>query len=994
MRLSVCFTVDSVTFTKGVIAGTTSLGGSESACVGLARALQARGHDVHIFTTKLAEDVDPIDHAGVTWHDMARVKDWSTFKDWDVAVALRQPIYLASIRAKFKMLWNQDLMANAAMKNYVMSMAWAYDAVAYVSRYHQAQWEALVPDLKGIGWATKNGHDAALADAARKSAVKKPNQIIHISRPERGLLPILEMWKALRSVKPDAELKLCRYSSMYDPQGWGEVCKGFDHDVALLQQEVGGIEYLGELGKPELYQAIAESAVMWYPGVSTFAETSCIAAIEAQACGTPFVGSYKGALPETVPSGVLIAGVAESDPGYQRESIANVVGLLSGCATQSFTYRTKVKAGLAHVTAYSYEAVAAEWEAYWMDAFAARYETQKPAILRRLDHEDDLTMASLVASELDTPEAAAVLDIAGKVSRGESHTADNYAEHALDPEFEISQKGPRHQAVVKQFPGCRNLIDVACGNGAFAIMLAQDDPERHITAVDFSAQNIEAGRKAAEALGVSDQITWVVAPVWDMVAQKPSEWLASLSPKTFDGAFCGEFIEHVTDCTALVEAVERVVTHMGRIVWSMPFGPLNTLLRRHDKLYRSHVHHFRPADCEAVFGQKNAYVRMAIPWGSITGRAEPVGNWLITYRNDGPTGHRPYERRLLIRPYLSITAGIITDNTMDLRRCLDHVWTVVDEIVIGDCGADPVDLARIAEEFPRKTRVIPVGRVPDLVGGFAEARNTVLAAAKGDWFFWIDCDEVLCGHTALGKYLDGPVFQGLSIKQNHLYMDGPMGTDTPVRVFRKRPDIQFYGCVHEQPQRGDCNGEVTPALQLADVQIAHSGYTHEVIRRDKAINRNLPLLIRDQKVFPDRELGKLLLLREHANLAMWALEATRGVVTDNVKAHYGQVVALFEAHFMDPANKHHALARPFYEQALKHIDGSIEVEVAVAGGLAPNGLNGERAKPMRVWARTPEHLRTLLHGQIEQMLAPLKGEAPMDCEPLPREVVDCTVEPV
>ena len=991
MRLSLAFTIDSVEFTQGVIDGTTSLGGSESACVGLARALQARGHDVHIFTTKLAADVAQRDQAGVTWHDMTRLGDWSTFKDFDVAVALRQPIFLSHIRAKFRILWNQDLLANEGMKNYIMSLAWAYDAIAYVSKYHQHQWETLIPELAPYGWATLNGHDASLAAAARQVAVKKPHQIIHVSRPERGLLPILKMWPALKAQYPDATLALCRYSSMYDPQGWGEVCKGFDADVAAVNADVGGITYLGELGKADLYRAIAESAVMWYPGVKDFAETSCIAAIEAQACGTPFVGSYKGALSETVPSGVLVRGDAESDPEYHQASIAAVIDALKGCAAQSFTYRSQVKAGIAHAKGYDYATIAASWEAYLLQSFRARYDAQKLAVLHRLDHEDDLTLADVVAEELlDTPhadEAHALMAVSDAVARGASHTAENYAQFALDPQFEIQQNGPRHTTVVKQFEGCRRLLDVACGNGAFAIMLAQADPQRHVTAVDFSPANIAAGTKAADALGVGHQITWVSANVWDMAAQRPSSWLASLPAGSFDGAFCGEFLEHVRDCSALVDAVERTVTHMGRVVWTMPMGPLQTLLKRTDAVYRSHVQHFRPADLEAVFGQKNAYVRLAIPWASVTGRAEPVGNWLITYRHDGPTGQRDLNRRWLIRPYLRITAGLITNDTIDLRRCLDAVWPVVDEIVIGDCGVPSEELARIVAEFPRKTRVVAVGQVANLVGGFAEARNTVLEASYGEWFFWIDCDEVLCGGVGLGKYLDGPVFQGLSIKQNHLYMDGPMGTDTPVRVFRRRPDIQFYGCVHEQPQMGDCNGEVTPALQLADVQIAHHGYTHELVRREKALNRNLPLLVRDQQVFPDRELGKLLLLREHANLAMWALEKTRGVVTDNIKFHYGQVVALFEAHFMDPANKHHPLARPFYEQALRHVEGSIEVEVAITGGKAPDGVNGAHAKPQRVWARTPDHLRALLVQQVDAMLAPLAGPVPMDCEPLVRDEV-------
>ncbi len=983
MKLSVCFTIDSVAFTKSVIDGTTSLGGSESACLGLARALSARGHRVHIFTTQLGADAPTVDHAGVNWHPMNRIAQWDTYYDWDVAVALRQPQFLQQLpTAKFRVLWAQDLMANETMKNYVMALAWAYDAVAYVSAYHRHQWEAVAPDLALIGWAGKNGHDAPLAAQARKAAVKKPHQIIHISRPERGLMPILQMWPALRKANPNATLALCRYSSMYDPKGWGSVCQTFDQLVAELNAEVGGIEWLGELGKPELYKAIAESAVMWYPGVDTFAETSCIAAIEAQACGTPFVGSWKGALPETVPSGVLIDGDAET-PEYHAQSIAAVLAALDGCASSSFQYRQEVKAGLAHVTGYSYEAVAGEWESWFLASFQARYESQKVNILHRLDHDDDLVTAKMVAAELG-PEydaiTAPIVALADRVIAGQEHTAEHYATHALDPIDEINGRPTRHLNVVEQFSGCRRIFDAACGNGAFAIMLAQADPARTITAVDFSQANIDVAIKAAETLGVSDQITFVCRPVWDMTAQQPSQFLTDQTAAAYDGLFCGEFIEHVEDCTGLVTALERLVKPMGRVIWTCPFGPLTSLVPREGTLHRSHVHHFRPADLEAVFGQKNAYTRMALPWLSTSGRGEAVGQWIISYRNDGPVGARPFARRVLLRPYARVSAGIITNDVLDLRRCLDALWPVVDEIVIGDCGTHPGDLHAIALEFPRKTAIIPVGKVADLHGGFSEARNRVLEAATGDWFLWVDSDELLVGALSMGKYLDGPVFNGYAIPQNHLYLDATMSTDTPVRLFRKRPDIQFYGCIHEQPQMGDCNGDIVPALQVADLQIAHTGYLHEGIRRDKAINRNLPLLVRDQKVFPDRVLGKMLVLRDHANLAFWGMEQTK-TLTENGRYHYGQVIALYEAYFADPSHRYHATAQPFYEAALRHINGAIEVEIGIAG--APNGLGDERARSQRVWARTPALMRALLHERIDAMMAPIEAPpARMDVAPI------------
>ncbi len=994
MPLAIAFCLDSVEFSAAVIAGDASLGGSESACLGLARALHARGHDVHIFTPKLAQDAPQVDHAGVIWHHSQTLTQWSMLKDWDVCVALRQPMFLQHVTAKFKVLWTQDLMANETMKNYVMSLAWAYDAVAYVSKYHQKQWEDFVPELKGVGFVTKNGHDAALAKAARQAAIKRPNRIIHISRPERGLIPLLTMWPLLKARVPDAELQICRYSSMYDPDGWGEICRQFDREVEAVNREVGGITYLGELGKPALYQAIAEAAVMWYPGVSTFGETSCIAAIESQACGTPFVGSFKGALPETVPRGILIPGVAEEDPAYHEASVAAVVSLLTGCATQSFTYRQTQHAGLAHVQTYSYAAIAEEWERWLLTQFLARYEAQKPLVLRRLMHEDDFVAAKIVAEELLDATALAECD---RVLSGADISAVDYAVHALKPEDELARHDTRLINAVAQFEGCTRVVDIACGSGAYAIALATADPARHVTAIDYSQGNIDAGRAAADALGVGDRITWICQAVWTGPNGTASTWFRQFVQEhggQFDGLWCGEFLEHVVDATGLIDTCEALVTPMGRCAWSFPLGALHALATRHMPSHRTHVHHVRSADIQAIFGAKDGFIARAIPWLLPDARGMAVGNWLVSYRNHGPTGTRPLEHRVLQRPYQRLTVGLITNSTLDLRRCLDAVWQVADEIVIGNTGAPAAELDQIVAEFPRKTRVIDLAPVPEQPDGFSGARNAVLAASTGEWFLWIDSDELLCGIADLGKYLDNRIFRGFVIPQNHLHLDQKMGTDTPTRLFRRGPDIQFYGCVHEQPQMGHCNGDIEPCLQLADVQIAHTGYLHESIRRDKCLNRNLPLLIRDQERFPDRELGKLLVLRDFSNLALWDREQARGALTDTGKEYQRQVVGMFEKFFMDPSHRYHALARPFYENALKHVAGACEVEIGVAGAPAPEGLRGVPSKVERIWIRKPEHLRALVQARLEAMLKPLEvGATPgMDVEPFPVAATALPVE--
>lgn len=989
--MKLAFFVDSVEFTQDVIAGNASLGGSESACLGLARALQARGHSVSIFATKLSDGCDGPDDWGVTWEHARNVYEVSQFIEWDVFCALRIPVVFSRpIRARLRLLWNQDLLIGEQAKAQVMSLAWAFDHVVYVSEYHRKQWEGVLPELNPIGWVTKNGYDPAHVPA---DVVKRPNRIIHISRPERGLAPLLQMWPKLRALVPDAELHICRYNSMYDAQGWGKVCASFDQMVQAVNQQVGGITYLGELGKPALYKAITESAVMWYPGVADFAETSCIAAIEAQACGTPFVGSYKGALPETVPSGVLFSGDATS-PEYQTASVQAVATMLRDAQRNAVHYRELRKAGREHVQGYTYNVIAGEWEEWLEQTFAERYETRKPQVLDRLLHEDDHTAALEVAKGLreehNLPVRNAVLDaemLCRRVIRGEEQGAEQYAKYALpDPIAEWEMSG-RFQAVAPWFADCTQVLDVACGNGAFAIGLALSHPTIKVVGLDYAAQNIEVAKAAAERAGVADRLTFIHATVWDLPNGQMVEGVDDLLEPfgEFDGLFVGEFLEHVADAPGLIDGLEECVEPNALVVYTVPNGPFAEMLDRHIPKQRGHVHHFQHDDVQTVFGAKHGWQCQYFD-GGVTPRGSQVGHWFIQYRKNangaavGPRARmRPYDERIVrTRPHPKLSVGIIAKNAgLDLARCLESVWPIADEIVVGDTGSED-DTKEIAARYGAKVLdLLPLEDDPD---GFAGARNKVLDACSGEWFLWIDADEVLCGREQLWKYLDTAVYHGFAIKQNHVSIQDAPYFDRPVRIFRRTQPIRFYGCIHEQPQMHDCNGDITPALAIDDVQIAHFGYVTEGVVRRKLFTRNLPLLMRDQERFPERRLGRLLTLRDCINLADHEREQHGGRLTETAKKYYSQAVGLFEKEWLDKfEDKYYGLARPFYERALREIAGAYEFELALAG--RQHTLGNGRAKTERVMVRKLEHVDAI----VTHMLASIHKQA---------EPVKVDVEPV
>lgn len=974
--------VDSVPFTRDVVDGKTSLGGSESSCVMLSRALAARGHDVHIFATKIDAEAEGRDAAGVTWHDWQDFLPMNRFIEWDCVVALRtlQP-FVYYVSARYRVLWNQDLLIANTMQKSVMSVAWALDKLAYVSEYHRKQWEGAQPELKPIGWATTNCYDPAMVP--NQLPTKDPYRIIHVSRPERGLAPLLAMWPALKAKEPRATLRICRYNSMYDAGGWGEVCRQYDEQVAAVNDVAGGITYLGELNKAELYREIAEAAVMWYPGVVDFAETSCIAAIESQACGTPFVGSFKGALPETAApmheAGFLIDGNALKDRAYHEQSISAVLKCLAGCDRNARWYRDLQAAGREHASWFTASALATSWETMLDEAFTERRRTQAPGILAQLMREDDHVAAlylteGMIGDALDGSDPSCDRrvrlqkdqELCERVIAGKDQGPEDYSDRSMDALQEAKVSG-RFRVVIPTFAACKRVLDVACGNGSFAIALCWANQDAHVHGIDYSPANIEKAKAAANVAGVADRCTFERVTVYDFDRQDIDDAFRAWSQpgdyyKSFDGAFIGEFIEHVANATALVNAVEKVLEPGAPVVYTTPCGACTDILPRHVPLRRGHVHRFHREDVQAIFGDKRALSVDYSAWGpdfGVTPRGLAIGGWIIGYRVDPNrvTGTRDLAERIRrTRPMPRLSVGIIAKNAeLELPVCLDSIWAIADEIIVGDCGSTD-RTAQIAKEFG--ARVVTLPTVESLKEGFAGARNEVLRQASGDWFLWIDADERMIYPEQLRKYLDAHLFHGFALHQKHLYLDMPPSYDTPVRLFRRRLDIQFYGCVHEQPQMGDCNGDITPALEPFDLEIAHTGYLSESTRRHKMLQRNLPLLARDQDVFPDRMLGKVLVLRDYVNLADYDREEARGAMTEKAQRAYLEAIRLFIAHFDDPANKFHKLARPFYESALRAVGAGWEFEMALAGKA--HGLNGSHAGLQRYWVRDQQEMQRVM----------------------------------
>ena len=158
---------------------------------------------------------------------------------------------------------------------------------------------------------------------------------------------------------------------------------------------------------------------------------------------------------------------------------------------------------------------------------------------------------------------------------------------------------------------------------------------------------------------------------------------------------------------------------------------------------------------------------------------------------------------------------IVRNEASRLEACLRSVAGLVDEVVVIDTGSSDGTPA-LAESHGAK-----VGHVP-WRNDFAGARNESLAHCTGDWILVLDADERLDAQGAreIRKALSDSHAQGFYLLMRNYHASGAHlglhagaqpnvggfpGTEhlgfvtefLALRLFRRRPDIRYHGCIHE-----------------------------------------------------------------------------------------------------------------------------------------------------------------------------------------------------
>ncbi|MCB2184826.1 MAG: glycosyltransferase [Deltaproteobacteria bacterium] len=369
--LDICLFTDGEPF-HGDSPEEQALGGSETALVQVARALAARGHHVDVICSCPRPGLSH----GVRYRDRAQLVELTLGERWDVLILSR---FFNALdlpwQAGLRVLWNHDILDRPrALAPYLEQL----DLLLVLSEFHAANFRDHLPATASLLRRTVNGLDLALLDRAAAGVVRDPDLVTYVSRPERGLKLLLEqIWPRLRTARPTLRLAVCGYqvaATPLHPQLQAEYAR-----IDELLATTPGVEVLGALPKEAYYRHLAGVAALLYP--CGFPEISCLAALEAQALGTPVLTTDGFALAETVREPSFRIPGRPGSPEYVEAYVSRAWEILADPeAAPSLAARAQAAVREAH----DWAAIARDWEALFRETLARRECAEAPALAASL----------------------------------------------------------------------------------------------------------------------------------------------------------------------------------------------------------------------------------------------------------------------------------------------------------------------------------------------------------------------------------------------------------------------------------------------------------------------------------------------------------------------------------------------------------------------------------------------------------------------------------
>jgi len=286
---------------------TKGLGGSETYIVEMARWIQRSGeYDVIVFCRSSSPN-EPVRYENVEYRDLNELYAYVHTHALHSVIISRYSEYIP-------MMLETPTVQNVFLVVHDLSVTGLHihldppklRQVFTLTEWHRSHFTEQFPALQSLTTAMHYGIDYP-ETAVGSERISKWTRFIYSSFPNRGLLPLLQMWPAICARIPNATLDV--YADLehaWTNQHYPEMMREIRTLIAQYQSS-GSVRLRGWVSKQELCKGWKQAHIWLYP--CTFRETFCLTALEAAASNTLVIASDLAALQDTVGDrGYLISG--------------------------------------------------------------------------------------------------------------------------------------------------------------------------------------------------------------------------------------------------------------------------------------------------------------------------------------------------------------------------------------------------------------------------------------------------------------------------------------------------------------------------------------------------------------------------------------------------------------------------------------------------------------------------------------------------------------